>query len=144
MEIQYSAPSRGRNAGLIPAFGSLGLLATGAIFFYLVNPVTSRILPPCPFLWATGCYCPGCGAARAFHSLARGDFGSAFSYNPLLVLALPAFAYVYLSFLSSEFFGRRLPTSQRLWRYGWVIPAVIIVYWVARNLPWEPFTYLAP
>jgi hypothetical protein len=21
---------------------------------------------------------------------------------------------------------------------------VIVVYWIARNLPWEPFTYLAP
>jgi uncharacterized membrane protein len=144
MDIRFEAVERQRTAGLIQAFGSIAVLATGAVFFYHVNPLTTRIIPPCPFLWATGCYCPGCGAARAFHNLARGDFGTAFSYNPLLVAALPAFAYVYLSFLSSEFVGRRLPTSQRLWRHAWVLPVVIVVYWIARNLPWEPFTYLAP
>jgi hypothetical protein len=133
-----------RNSDLIPAIGSIGLLVTGMIFFYVVNPVTSRILPPCPFLWATNCYCPGCGAARAFHALARGDLGTAFSFNPLLVLALPALGYVYLSFLSSTFFDRRLPSPTGLRAWTWVIPVVLVLYWIARNLPWEPFTYLAP
>lgn len=129
---------------LFPAVGSLTMLATGFVFIYLVNPVTTRIIPPCPFLWATDCYCPGCGASRAFHALARGDFGEAFGYNPLLVLALPALGYVYLSFLGNEFFGRRLPAPTGLRAWTWVIPIVIVVYWVVRNLPWEPFTYLAP
>jgi hypothetical protein len=129
---------------LVPALGSLGLLLSGLVFFYVVNPVSTRLIPPCPFLWATNCYCPGCGAARAFHALARGDFGAAISYNPLLVLALPALGYVYLSFLGNEFFGRRLPSPSGLRAWTWVIPVVIVVYWVARNLPWEPFSYLAP
>jgi hypothetical protein len=133
-----------RNSDLIPAVGSMGMLVTGVIFFYVVNPVTSRILPPCPFLWATNCYCPGCGAARAFHALARGDLGTALSHNPLLMLALPALVYVYLSFLSDTFFDRRLPAPNGLRSWTWVIPVVLVVYWIARNLPWEPFTYLAP
>jgi hypothetical protein len=133
-----------RNSDLIPAVGSMGMLVTGVIFFYVVNPVTSRILPPCPFLWATNCYCPGCGAARAFHALARGDLGTALAYNPLLMLALPALGYVYLSFLSSTLFDRRLPAPNGLRSWTWVIPVVLVVYWIARNLPWEPFTYLAP
>jgi hypothetical protein len=132
------------NNDLIPAIGSIGLLITGAVFIYVVNPVTSRILPPCPFYWATNCYCPGCGAARAFHALARGDLGTAFAHNPLLVLALPALGYVYLSFLGSTFFGRRLPAPSGLRSWTWIIPVALIVYWIARNLPWEPFTYLAP
>jgi hypothetical protein len=146
MQLHHISPrqSHDRNAGLFPAIGSLGLVAAGAVFFYFVNPVSSRLLPPCPFLWATNCYCPGCGAARAFHATVRGDLGAAFGYNPLLMLALPAFVYVYLSFLSSELFGRRLPTPNSLRAWTWIIPIVIGVYWVARNLPWEPFTYLAP
>jgi hypothetical protein len=143
MQVHHTAPQT-RTAGLIPAIGSLGLMLTGAAFIYLVNPVTTRIIPPCPFLWATNCYCPGCGASRLFHALLRGDFSAAFGYNPLLMLALPALGYVYLSFLSNEFFGRRFPTTDRLRAWTWVVPVVILVYWVARNLPWEPFTYLAP
>ena len=129
---------------LFPAISSLALLIGGFIFIYVVNPVTTRLIPPCPFLWATNCYCPGCGAARAFHALARGDFSAAMSYNPLLVLALPALGYVYISFLGNEFFGRRLPAPTSLRAWTWLIPVVIVIYWVARNLPWEPFTYLAP
>jgi hypothetical protein len=140
----HQSPPQTRANDLVLAIGSIGLLLTGAVFFYAVNPVTSRLLPPCPFLWATNCYCPGCGAARAFHALARGDLGTAFSYNPLLILALPALVYVYLSFLSSTFFDRRLPIPASLRAWTWVIPVVIVIYWIARNLPWEPFTYLAP
>ena len=143
MQVQQTG-SQSRFNQLVPAVGSIGLLMSGAVIMYLVNPVTTRLIPPCPFLWATNCYCPGCGAARAFHAMARGDLGAAFSYNPLLMLALPALGYVYLSFLGNEFFGRRLPAPTSLKAWTWVIPVVIVVYWIARNLPWEPFTYLAP
>lgn len=136
--------TRDRTAGLIQAFGSLGLLAVGAVTIYLVNPVTNRLIPPCPFYWATGCYCPGCGAARGFHALVRGDIGAAFGYNPLLMVALPVFGYVYLSFLSSELFRRRFPAPTGLRAWTWVIPLIIMIYWIARNLPWEPFIWLAP
>jgi hypothetical protein len=143
MQAQHTGAETG-SSGLVPAIGSIGLLVSGAVFLYVVNPVTTRLIPPCPFLWATNCYCPGCGAARAFHAMLRGDFGAAISYNPLLMLALPALGYVYLSFLSGEIVGRRLPSPSSLRTWTWVIPVVIVVYWVARNLPWEPFTYLAP
>lgn len=133
-----------RSASLIPALGSIGMLLSGAVLVYLINPFTTRLIPTCPFLWTTGCYCPGCGATRALHSLLRGDAGAALGYNPLLMMALPALGYVYLSFLGGELFGRRLPAPAGLRAWTWVIPVVIVVYWVARNLPWEPFTYLAP
>ncbi len=137
-------PPPSRFNQLVPAIGSIVLLIAGFVMIYVVNPVTTRLIPPCPFLWATNCYCPGCGAARAFHALARGDLGTAFSYNPLLILALPALGYVYMSFLSSEFFGKRLPAPAGIKAWTWLIPVAMVVFWVARNLPWEPFTFLAP
>ncbi|TVR73405.1 MAG: DUF2752 domain-containing protein [Sphaerobacteraceae bacterium] len=142
MHAEHPPPSRFNQ--LVPAIGSIVLLIAGFVMIYVVNPVTTRLIPPCPFLWATNCYCPGCGAARAFHALARGDLGTAFSYNPLLILALPALGYVYMSFLSSEFFGKRLPAPTGIKTWTWLIPATLVVFWVARNLPWEPFTWLAP
>jgi hypothetical protein len=129
---------------LILTLGSLAMLAVGAVYLYLVNPVASRILPPCPFLAVTGCYCPGCGAARGIHSLLRGDLVPALSFNPLLMISLPVLGYFYVSFLLENLTGRRLPMPYRFRAWSWLVPAVIIAYWVVRNLPWAPFTYLAP
>jgi hypothetical protein len=129
---------------LILAIGSLAMFASGAAILYLFNPATSRLFPPCPFLTATNCYCPGCGAGRALHSLLRGDLLAALSYNPLLMLSLPMLGYFYLSFLTENLIGRRLPMPYRFGAYAWLVPAIIIAYWIARNLPWAPFTYLAP
>jgi hypothetical protein len=143
MQAHHPSPPQ-QSSDIVLAVGSIGLVVTGAVMIYLINPVTSRLIPPCPFLWATNCYCPGCGAARAFHALVRGDLGTAFSYNPLLILALPALGYVYFSFLSGTFVGRKMPMPTGLRAWTWVIPVVIVIYWIARNLPWEPFPYLAP
>lgn len=143
MQAPHSTPQH-RSSDLIPAIGSIATLCAAAISLYLFSPLVNRIVPPCPFLWATDCYCPGCGATRAFQSLVRGDFGAAFSYNPLLILALPALGYVYLSFLGGAFFDRELPAPTGLRAWTWVIPVVLVIYWVIRNLPWEPFMYLAP
>jgi hypothetical protein len=50
--------------------GAVLLLALGALgFLFLFNPATTSFYPACPFFWATGCYCPGCGSLRALHQL---------------------------------------------------------------------------
>jgi len=68
--------------------------------------------PKCPFLWATGLECPGCGSQRALHSLLHGDVAAAFGYNQLMVLMLPyigAAGYM-------EYFGgkRRFPKTRQV------------------------------
>ena len=40
----------------------------------------------CPFAFATGTACPGCGMTRAMGFLARGDFSSALKLHPLVML----------------------------------------------------------
>lgn len=143
MQLQQVSP-QARNADLILAFGSLGMVTAAVAFLYLHDPINNGLIPETPFLWLTGLFCPGCGATRALHSLLHGQLGTALSYNPLVILGVPVAAYVYFSFLSSVFLGRRFPAPSGLQGYSWLIPAVIIVFWVSRNLPWEPFTYLAP
>ncbi|PYV86056.1 MAG: hypothetical protein DMG90_22080 [Acidobacteria bacterium] len=49
-------------AGSLVLIGTLTILRTS-------NPASSGIFPPCPFLWLTGFYCPGCGSLRALHQL---------------------------------------------------------------------------
>lgn len=116
-------------AGL--ALGLVGLL--GLVALYRFDPAVSSWFPPCPFHALTGLHCPGCGTLRALHRLAHGDVGGALAMNPLLFVGLPAMAV--------------LLAWPRLARHRAVPLACLIVlltYAVLRNLPWWPFSLLAP
>lgn len=100
-------------------------------------------LPPCPVHWATGLYCPGCGATRALHALAHFDLAGAMTMNPLLVLALP----VILVLLARS--AGWWPAGSRAVRWNLLLDArpwaaLVIAFAIARNLPWPPFAWLAP
>ncbi len=98
--------------------------------------------PSCMFRALTGYYCVGCGMTRMLHALAHGDVVRAFSMNPL-AMAMLALSPLLLA-----------------WKYGWqpkpLRPlfallaeprfwlALLPAYWIARNLPWWPFAWLAP
>ena len=98
--------------------------------------------PPCMFHAFTGLYCIGCGLTRALHALVHGDLPGALAMNPLGVLMLPLMALMVA------------------WSQGWqprvLLPLMYVAmqpklwllllpgYWIARNLPWIPFTLLAP
>jgi hypothetical protein len=98
--------------------------------------------PQCMFHALTGWHCIGCGMTRALHALAHGDVLRAFSMNPL-AMSLLAIAPLLL--------GWKLG-----WQPAWLRPLIAVVaepkfwllllpaYWIARNLPWFPFTMLAP
>ena len=98
--------------------------------------------PECMFHALTGWYCIGCGMTRALHALVHGDVPRAFSMNPLAMTMLA---------ISPLLLGWKLG-----WQPAWLRPLVAVVakpkfwlvvlplYWIARNLPWFPFTLLAP
>lgn len=100
---------------------------------FLFDPAGSAFFPPCPFHWATGWHCPGCGSLRAAHLLLHGDAPAALRMNPLMVLSIPALA--------------ALPLRRR-WAYSprtaWAALFLIISFGVARNLHAWPFALLAP
>lgn len=98
--------------------------------------------PPCMFYAFTGHYCIGCGLTRALHALVHGDVVRAFSLNPLGLVTL---AVVPLMMLWSAGWQprwlqpfMRVAMEPRLWL------VLLPTYWIARNLPWFPFTLLAP
>ena len=119
--------------------------AAGAAVLYRFPPLAVGWYPRCPLLVLTGLYCPGCGALRAGHALLHGHLGEALGYNPLLVLALPILAYVLAGHATDALAGRRLlPRPALPGRASWAVVALIFVYGAARNLPFFPFTALAP
>ena len=99
-------------------------------------------LPPCPFHWLTGLYCPGCGATRALHALLHGNLQKALSMNPVFVLALPIVALLFAAqcmTLPSVFLRvTRIFSDARPWAW------LLIGFAVLRNMPWYPFSLLAP
>ena len=122
----------------------LAVFATGAAaVLRSVDPnAPNSPLPGCPFYALTGLFCPGCGSTRCLHALVHLDLAQAMAMNPLLVTALLPLAVLVLhgagllpTFLQplARLFTRPLP---------WLV--LLVGYAIARNLPWFPFTVLAP
>lgn len=120
----------------------LTILALGFVFFF--NPSASTLYPTCPFLWFTGCYCPGCGSLRAIHQLTRGHPAAAFGLNPLMVLSLPFLGYYFASNAARAITGRPLKTFFIRPVFIWALLGLVLVFWVMRNVPVYPFSLLAP
>lgn len=117
---------------------------TAAIVGYIaaVNPHEGGHYPTCPSLLITGWYCPGCGSLRAIHDLAHGDLVGALGMNIFAVIAIPWLLWRWARWTASAL-GRPLvqPLAPAWAIYG--LGALIIAYWVARNIPGlQP--YLAP
>jgi hypothetical protein len=121
------------------------LLLLAMLAVALVPPVAGGFYPPCPFHAVTGLLCPGCGTARGLHALLQGQILQALAWNPLMVLLLP----VLLLELSRQGLARlrgRPPPRDLLRhpRVGYALLGVILAFWFLRNLPFHPFTLLAP
>lgn len=115
----------------------------GAVLLANVDPTQAGSpLPPCPSEWLTGLFCPGCGTTRALHALLHLDLAGALAMNPVLVLSLPFVGLL----LANQFLVLPGTWQAAARRVGDARPwaVVLIAYAVARNLPWEPFTWLAP
>lgn len=105
----------------------------------------ARWLPGCTFHRLTGFHCPGCGMTRAAAALLHGEVAAAFRLNPVGILLLP----LALAGLAIELLGwvrgRPLPFHMNPGARGaWALVLIIAGFWVLRNLPWWPFTLLAP
>lgn len=117
--------------------------STVALVCLYLRPPQFYLIPPCPFHALTGAYCPGCGTLRATHNLLQGNLWRALGYNPLFVLALPGFALWWANEAWGAFTAKKWQVSVSP-RFGWAALAVIVAFWVVRNLPLPVFDVLRP
>lgn len=79
--------------------------------------------------------CPGCGSQRAIHQVLNGRPLEAMQLNPLL---LPGLLYItvglVLPALRPSLYARLRPVVFGS-RAAWIALAVIIVFWIGRNIP---------
>jgi hypothetical protein len=109
-----------------------------------VDPAEPGHYPTCPFYAVTGLYCPGCGTLRLVHQLLTGHPGAALGLNPMAMVILPILLYVYVRWTAERVAGVRLPAiNAPPWSIR-LVPVLIIVFGVVRNIPMSPFTALAP
>lgn len=106
-----------------------GLLGAVAMVFFVFEPGESRLFPSCPFHWATGLFCPGCGSQRALHDLLHLRVDDAFRHNPALILALPLLGIQWgLGRVRKAPFAN---DNRVVWAWG----AALIGWGILRNLP---------
>ena len=115
-----------------------------AVLFYFLDPIKYTIFPQCLFHSLTGGYCPGCGSQRALHSLLHLDFASVAGYNFLFLPAALFILYHYTHPLLNKAFSWKLPNLFYMKQTPWIVLTIVILFWIARNLPWYPFNVLAP
>ena len=138
----HGSPAPVWRAPLLLAGLALLALAGFGVLRRFDPSAAGSFFPPCMFHAITGWYCPGCGLTRMLHALAHFDVPRAFSMNPLAMLAMPA-----LAAMAAHGYGWRPRALAPLMRvllapYFWLV--LLPTYWIARNLPWFPFTLLAP
>jgi|JI8StandDraft_1071087.scaffolds.fasta_scaffold32111_2 hypothetical protein len=115
-----------------------------AAFVFIYNSKTMHFLPRCPFYWATGFYCPGCGTTRGLHRLLHGDISGALHANILMIITVPYILYSIAGYLLLNIAGKKLPTVVLKPIIIQLLAAFVIVFWVVRNIQVYPFTLLVP
>lgn len=124
------------------ALGAL-VVTVLAVFLYRHGPHGFALYPGCLFRKFTGLDCPGCGMTRATYAAMHGRIGEAFRFNPVGMVIFP----LAVLGISIELIGwiRGRPRSLQVGAKGaWGLAFLVIAFWFLRNIPFYPFTLLAP
>ena len=109
------------------------LAAVLLIWLYFNNPLQSRWTSPCFFYEISGIYCPGCGGTRALYAMLHGNILASLHNNlllfPLLITAMVLYFHPQWALKRSVAYS---------------IVIAVILFMILRNLPFYPFTLLAP
>ncbi len=135
---KFASPAK-KNPALL-AVGTLAIIAVGGMLFWF-DPAQYRFYPFCFFHELTGLHCPGCGGTRALHQLLHGHVATALQANALLVISLPLFMWLGISFAvrKTKPQSAARPISPK---WFWLLLVLALIFAVLRNLP--AFAWLAP
>ena len=115
-----------------------------ALVYIFINPSEVDFLPKCPFYLATGFYCAGCGSQRATHQLLHFNILGVLQQNIFYLFVLLLVAY----HLTITFINKYFKKNSYNYLYHPKVPiiflVIIVLFWVLRNIPFYPFTLLAP
>lgn len=125
----------------------IGVLMLGialALLYFFINPSEVDFLPKCPLYATTGIYCPGCGSQRATHQLLNLNFLGVLQQNALYIFGLLITAYHIIIEGINYLFKKKIYNFIYHPKTPIVVLIIIILFWIARNIPLHPFNLLAP
>nr|WP_099252456.1 DUF2752 domain-containing protein [Mycobacterium sp. shizuoka-1] len=121
--------------------GAVAAAACSAV--WIGDPTTpGGFLPICPTKALLGVDCPGCGTLRMIYSLLHGDVLAAVRFNALALLAMGFLIVAYGTWTYGRVTGRAIRGWQHHRWAAQVALVAVVVWFVARNLPFPPFTNL--
>lgn len=118
-----------KKAGMV----AIAIAALFVLYLYGKVDPEEAVFPKCPFLWATGLKCPGCGSQRALHQLLNLKIGAAFRYNACLVILIPVLLFLFFSPLLRDRFPK-LEKATHSPVLAWVLLIFILLWWILRNV----------
>lgn len=135
-------PRRGLPALVVPAVVAVGA-AAACCAVVLADPTTpGGVIPVCPTK-QLGFLCPGCGSMRMVYTLLHGDVLGAVRFNAFGMVALVLLLWAFAAWAVGRYRG----VFVRSWQHARWAPMLVLVavlgWFVARNLPFAPFTGLA-
>ena len=108
------------------------------------KPEDAAFLPKCAFHGISGLHCPGCGAARAIHSILSGDILGALKNNLFLVLLAPTIFWLLILDTAREFWGFKPKLKPAPAALLVLLFVLLVLYTVLRNIPGPPWDLLRP
>ncbi|MEY4485125.1 MAG: hypothetical protein RL693_2577 [Verrucomicrobiota bacterium] len=121
------------------------MLALGMVIFLQHPPERFRFYPQCQLHQLTGLLCPGCGSTRCLHAMIQGRFAEAAQKNIIAFALLPLLGCYGILRAFYWVFGRPFPWRYQITpRFGVWAVFILIAFGILRNLPWYPWTLLAP
>ena len=116
-------------------------------YYYNNDPALNKgetYFPSCIFNSTTGLHCPGCGSQRAIHDLLHGRVLEALGHNLLFVLLFTVVGIKGYVYLSNKFWKHHPKDLTHKTKFTYLVLIFVMGYWILRNIPVSPFTYLAP
>jgi len=121
----------------------IGIAMLAGATLYLFDPSRFGFYPTCGLYRTTGLLCPGCGSLRAMHHLLHGDLLEALRFNALLVFSLPLVGGAAALWLTRNLRGQPLSLPLKP-SCVWVGSAIVLMFSIARNLPFVRAHGLTP
>lgn len=121
-----------------------GLAAAALVTVGVRDPNAAGNYPSCPSIALFGVHCPGCGSMRAMHEFANADIAGVFSRNILVPFGLVLLMWAWVAWFDRRLGHTRVPALRPPVPVLYASVVVLVAFAVLRNLPWAPFTGLAP